>query len=157
MMKQIAILDDDQAFAQELARETDRFFTGACQINVYHSADALREATANAYPDIALLDIQLNEENGISLARELFPAHCGTAVIFITGYMEYCTDVYEAEHIYFLLKPLQPRWPGRFPRPWMPFRPRRSFFPFTPGVWSGGLTCPKCSTLRASIESCGSA
>ena len=29
-------------------------------------------------------------------------------MIFITGYVEYCSDVYETEHIYFLLKPLDP-------------------------------------------------
>lgn len=82
-------------------------FDGDCEITQCHNAQAVRNSCKKQQPDIALLDIEVNSENGISLARELFPNGCGTAVIFITGHMEYCTDVYEAEHIYFLLKPLK--------------------------------------------------
>ena len=59
-------------------------------------------------PNIALLEIQLGQDNGISLAKQHFPSPSQTQVIFITGYIEYCSDVYETEHIYFLLKPLDP-------------------------------------------------
>lgn len=106
-MKQIVICDDDRAFASFLAQEVDAFFHGSCAITQFQTAEELRAASLEFSPDIALLDIKLCEENGIALARELFPLHSGTVVIFITGYIEYCTDVYEAEHIYFLLKPLQ--------------------------------------------------
>ena len=106
-MKRIAICDDDRAFASLLAKEVDAFFRGSCVITQFQSSEELRVASLEAPPDIALLDIKLCEENGIALARELFPPHSGTVVIFITGYIEYCTDVYEAEHIYFLLKPIQ--------------------------------------------------
>lgn len=72
------------------------------------SADSLRKAVQEDRPDIAVMDILLNGDNGITLTQELFPRGCGTAVIFVTGFVEYCTDVYEAEHVYFLQKPVQP-------------------------------------------------
>lgn len=43
--------------------------------------------------------------NGIRFVQKYFPASTGTQVIFITGYVEYCTKVYEANHLYFLVKP----------------------------------------------------
>lgn len=107
-MKHIVICDDDLAFAQSLSDSVRRFFGDRCEIALFQSAEALRFARPDLQPDIALLDIRLDTESGIALARELFPARTGTVVIFITGYVEYCTDVYEAEHIYFLLKPIRP-------------------------------------------------
>lgn len=53
--------------------------------------------------DIVLMDIELNQEkNGIDYVKELFS---NSEVIYITGYSNYCTKVYESNHIYFLLKP----------------------------------------------------
>lgn len=41
--------------------------------------------------------------SGIHFVQKYFPAATGTQVIFITGYVEYCTKVYEANHLYFLV------------------------------------------------------
>lgn len=59
--------------------------------------------------DVFLCDISLGEgkPTGIDLVRRHFPAGCGTQVIYISGYIEYCTPVYETEHTYFLLKPIK--------------------------------------------------
>ena len=57
--------------------------------------------------DIAVLDILLGQDDGIAVAKRIFPSAAQTQVIFITGYVEYCSSVYETEHIYFLLKPIQ--------------------------------------------------
>ena len=57
--------------------------------------------------DIAVLDILLGKDDGIAVAKRIFPSAAQTQVIFITGYVEYCSSVYETEHIYFLLKPIQ--------------------------------------------------
>lgn len=59
--------------------------------------------------DIFLCDISLGEgkPTGIDLVRRHFPNGCGTQVVYISGYIEYCTPVYETEHTYFLLKPIK--------------------------------------------------
>lgn len=113
-MYTIYICDDDALFASSLRAKVEQCFPDFFQISVFHSVGALQAAAEKTPPNIALLDIQLGQDdrsldNGISLASRLFPASSQTQVIFITGYVEYCSDVYETEHVYFLLKPLDPR------------------------------------------------
>lgn len=46
--------------------------------------------------------------NGIDAVKELFLEGCGTQVIYLSAYTEYCSRVYETEHTWFLTKPLVP-------------------------------------------------
>ena len=55
-------------------------------------------------PDIAILDIELDGENGISLAKKLNQSDPKCSVIFLTSYIDYAPDAYEAEHIWFVVK-----------------------------------------------------
>lgn len=57
--------------------------------------------------DILITDINLGTDaaDGISMVRDLFPAGSKTQVIYATGYIEYCTPVYETQHVYFLVNP----------------------------------------------------
>lgn len=85
-----------------------RFSQESVKIFSFASAKDLTDAVGQGLQaDIAILDILLGEDNGILLAKQLFPSAAQTKVIFITGYVEYCSAVYETEHIYFLLKPLK--------------------------------------------------
>lgn len=77
------------------------------RIDTFSSSEKLTKAVRKGLqPDIALIDIKFGQENGIHLAKQLFPLGSRTQVIFVTGYIEYCTAVYETEHIYFLVKPV---------------------------------------------------
>lgn len=60
-------------------------------------------------PDVLLTDIHLGDHGptGIDIVQRLFPEGCATQVIYVTGYVEYCTDVYETAHMYFLTKPVK--------------------------------------------------
>ena len=40
-------------------------------------------------------------------SRGCFPRAANYQVIYVTGYVEYATPVYETPHVYFLLKPVQ--------------------------------------------------
>lgn len=85
-----------------------RFSQESVKIFSFASAKDLTDAVRQGLrADIAILDILLGKDNGILLAKQLFPSAAQTQVIFITGYVEYCSAVYETEHIYFLLKPLK--------------------------------------------------
>ena len=107
-MISILICDNNPIFADYLKQEVLEILPSPCDISVCHSKEELRHQAATESYQIALLDIHLDDspENGITLAKELFPAGCGTSVIFITGYVEYVSDVYETEHIYFIKKPV---------------------------------------------------
>jgi len=56
-------------------------------------------------PDIAVLDIQMDSGmDGITLAKRLNAVVPGCAVIFLTGFEGYCSDVYSTEHVFFIDK-----------------------------------------------------
>lgn len=76
------------------------------RISCCTSTRELEEICAARRPDILLMDICLGEESGIELVKRLAPETAGVQVIYVTGYVEYCTKVYETEHISFLLKPV---------------------------------------------------
>lgn len=106
-MYTVYICDDDHTFASELANLTKRHLPQGCTVRIFTTIDSFSTAVSQQPPDIILLDIELGTGNGISLAKKLFPTKGRTQIIYITGYVEYCTAVYETEHIYFLLKPLK--------------------------------------------------
>ena len=106
-MAHILICDNNSVFTAYLKDKISALFPERFSISVCSSAESLREEAVRKAPDIVLMDILLGEDNGIELAKEVFPRERGAAVIFISGYAEYCTDVYEAEHVYFLLKPIR--------------------------------------------------
>ena len=108
-MTHVLICDNNPIFADFLKQEVQRHLPVPSEITVCHTREDLRALTKQILPQIVLLDIHLDDspENGITLAKELFPAGSGTAVIFVTGYTEYVSDVYETEHIYFIRKTIQ--------------------------------------------------
>lgn len=60
-------------------------------------------------PSVLLTDIVLGEgeETGVELVRRLFPAGCGTQVIYLTGYEKFSGQVWDTAHICFLMKPIR--------------------------------------------------
>lgn len=106
-MLDILICDNNQIQADFLSRIVPELLSEPCRVTACRSADELRALCAKAAPQIVLMDILLEQENGIEIAQELFPKSSGTAVIFISGYREYFVDVYEADHVYFLPKPIE--------------------------------------------------
>ena len=72
---------------------------------VFHCA-----AGAEALPDssvqlhIAVLDIVLKQDNGISLARSIVEKFPECQIIFVSGYPQYVSDVYDVPHLGMVLK-----------------------------------------------------
>jgi FixJ family two-component response regulator len=61
---------------------------------------------SKADESIAFLDIQLQDESGIQVAKLInqeFPQIC---VIFVSGHISYAQEIFDARPIYFLLKPV---------------------------------------------------
>ena len=77
--------------------------------DAFESVSALFADQESGRPcDILFLDIRMPEEDGVSVARRFNRVSPLTQIIFISAYREYALDVYDAEHIYFLTKPVQP-------------------------------------------------
>ncbi len=103
--RKIVICDDEQALAARLA---DRIHESRkdSEITLCASAAELEHKLQEGFdPDVAVMDIRLGDGSGIEAVKKLFHGR-STQVIYITSYVEYCTDVYETEHVYFLKKPV---------------------------------------------------
>ncbi len=110
MTYQAVVLEDDAQAASTIVSRIEQS-PYASELSVAHvtSAQELAVHFADAgRPDILFADIELGEgeASGIQSVRKLVPFGCGTQVIYITGYAEYCVSVYETEHVYLLLKPV---------------------------------------------------
>ena len=74
-------------------------------VKQYSNAQTLIAAVENGFkPDLAVLDIEMPGENGIELAKKLNAKLPDCRIIFLTGYIDYAPDAYEAEHIWFVVK-----------------------------------------------------
>lgn len=109
-MLTIAICDNNPAVIGELTvLATQQLSSIEHRVFGFETKNALVQAIENGFvPDVAFLDILWGEDNGIDLAKERFPRGSRTQVIFITAYTVQNTDIYEAEHIYMLQKPVRP-------------------------------------------------
>ena len=58
-------------------------------------------------PDILIMDINLQDGNGIETVRHLQNIHPKLKVIYLTGIIQYATEIFETNPAYFLVKPIQ--------------------------------------------------
>ena len=107
-MLEIAICDDDPVHSKIIQEELKKnleikynvteFFSGKTFLNSI-------EQTGCSY-DLIFMDIELGDDliSGISVAKKVTELDPNVQIIFISQYLEYAPDVYEAKHIYFILK-----------------------------------------------------
>ena len=69
------------------------------------SQEALDWFAANS-ADLALLDVDMPEINGIELARRIQSLHPDTKILFVTGYSDYAVAAFQMHASGYLLKPL---------------------------------------------------
>lgn len=103
-----AICDDITTEAQFTARRVSELLgNDRVETECFSSAEELLSVIERCdyRPDIAVLDIQLDSGmDGIALAKWLNELVPECAVIFLTGFEEYCSDVYSTEHVFFIGK-----------------------------------------------------
>ena len=109
-MYQLLIVEDNEDHARILQDMVGRCPCGGeFSVDRAFGIESLEARCADGEaPDVLLMDIELgpDQPNGIEAVRRLFPAGCKTQVIYVSGYVEYCTPVYRTEHVYFLAKPV---------------------------------------------------
>ena len=106
-MLRIAVCDDEAlhcAYAAQMIRTHPE--CPDAEIRQFLSPQELLNALENEtfLADIAVVDICMEEMDGIALAKEVNAHAPGCQIIFLSSYLEYAPDVYDAEHVYFLLK-----------------------------------------------------
>lgn len=110
MSIKIAVCDDNQREAEYVASLCQKWAAErnlTAQTRLFPSAEAFlfQYAEEKDY-DILLLDIEMKEMDGLSLARQIRKEDKNVPIVFITGYSDYIADGYDVEALHYLLKPV---------------------------------------------------
>ena len=103
-MKIIAV-DDEPAAVELLADEIKTAVPGAQVISFQFPDDVMKYAKENSF-DVAFLDIEMPQMNGISLAKRLKSLDPALNIIFVTAYRNFGVEAFEMHASGYLLKPV---------------------------------------------------
>ena len=99
------VIVDDEEPARELLRA---LLAGVADVDVVGEAGGGMEALAiieRLSPDLAFLDIQMPEMNGIDVAQALSERAALPAIVFVTAFDQYAVRAFELCALDYLLKP----------------------------------------------------
>ena len=107
-MLRVAIVDDEAEVRSELAGMVARFSEEKGEQIVATCYDDGKEfLSSGATEDIVLLDIEMDEVNGMDTARVLRKAGITSEIIFVTNMAQYAIKGYEVSAIDFIVKPVR--------------------------------------------------
>lgn len=110
-MQHIVICDDNQQVMEHLGKMIDKLWTPAHVITELNSSEALERYVMGEQArtiDILLMDIRLGDINGITLSKRIAEQFPHMRVIYITGHIEYCEEIFKGIPTAFLVKPIKP-------------------------------------------------
>lgn len=97
----ICIAIDDEPMALSVIRQFSQRM-GCIDLHCFSDPHLGVKAIAELRPQLVFLDIEMDEINGLEIARRL-PHNC--CLIFTTAYMEYALEGFELDAVDFLYKP----------------------------------------------------
>lgn len=111
MNYKIAICDDsdaDRQYISGLVTEWAANTGHTVHTTLFSSAEnfLFRYAEENDY-DILLLDIEMGDMDGVTMAKKLRQDNDTVQIIFITGYSDYISEGYEVAALHYLMKPVK--------------------------------------------------
>lgn len=110
-MYRIAVCDDEPIFLTQISEMIFDILSSMgkpCEIGKFSSAAELKNVLRKAPTaySILVLDIMLDEENGVDFAECLRAAGNSVPVIFISSSEKFVLDAYSAEPVGYVLKPV---------------------------------------------------
>lgn len=91
----VAVCDYDRTITDYIKLLIDTEFRDIIQTKIYDSASDLESSILkNEIPDAIIIDICIKNENGLEMLKRVREHIPTTPVIFITGYLEYCSDIF---------------------------------------------------------------
>ena len=111
MKVNFAICDDsvvDSNYVKELVTQWANDKKYQFNIDVFSSAEAFMfHYVENKEYDVLLLDIEMGNMDGVTLARQIRKSNKSVQIVFITGYSDYIAEGYDVEALHYLMKPLK--------------------------------------------------
>lgn len=110
MKYKIAICDDSVVDRNYIFNMTQQWATRkqhAIQVNTFPTAEnfLFYYAEQKDY-DILLLDIEMGDMNGVSLAKKIRQTNEAIQIVFITGFPDFIFEGYEVSALHYLMKPV---------------------------------------------------
>lgn len=110
MTYKTAICDDSNAYTQYISSLVTLWANKnniRLKIDIFPSAEAFlfHYAEEKDY-SILLLDIEMGQIDGITLAKKIRQQNDTIQIIFITGYSDYISEGYEVSALHYLIKPI---------------------------------------------------
>lgn len=100
----VICVDDEQPILENFRGKT-KDFTEIESLHLFQSAmEALAWAEENPV-DVAVLDMEMTEMNGIELAKRLKMIDSDIRIIFVTAYAKYALEAFRVDAVGYLLKP----------------------------------------------------
>jgi len=102
-----ALVIDDEADARNVMRNMLKLFCPRITrlVEAADGREAMMMVNNNKF-DFAFVDILLNDESGIDLAKRI-SRHCPN-IIFVTAHDRYAVEAFQTQAIHYLLKPVDP-------------------------------------------------
>lgn len=111
MKVNFAICDDsvvDSNYVKELVTQWANDKKYQVNIDIFSSAEAFFfHYVENKEYDVLLLDIEMGNMDGVTLARQIRKSNKSVQIVFITGYSDYIAEGYDVEALHYLMKPLK--------------------------------------------------
>ena len=111
MKFKIAICDDEQLQIDHLKTATEQWSKNSgntCDICTFSSAEEFLFAYEDDKSfDILLLDVEMSEISGITLAKRIRVENKRSEIIFITSHFEFFGEGYEVDALHYLIKPVE--------------------------------------------------
>ncbi len=95
---------DDETSCTEYINTLITSIRPECTTYIFDSGETLLRSTIKF--DIAFLDIEMKEVNGIDTASELIKRMPGIIIIFVSSYSGYVTEAFSLQAFQYLLKPV---------------------------------------------------
>ena len=110
LMIKITVCDDDPDVLETIVELIKKNYGNSVSISVCSQVQRLLEewqGSGDNRADIVIMDIVFEQNNGITAAKTLQQLTRNVKIIFISGYLEYAADIFEADPFYFLAKPIK--------------------------------------------------
>ena len=101
----ILIVDDEKLIVDDLTKDLETLFPMASIDGFTEGEEALASAEHKEY-DVALLDIDMPDIDGLTLARKLIVSCPVINIIFVTAYKEFALAAHDVYCSAYLLKPI---------------------------------------------------
>jgi len=106
----ICLVDDDSTqldYLKMIINKWAGLHNIIVDIDFYHSAEEMLFEHEKSYPfDMILLDIQMNQMNGIELAKKIRSFDQEVFIAFVSGIADYVFEGYLVQAIRYILKPI---------------------------------------------------